>query len=66
VYAGGATAQYVKDVYVAGRHVLVDGRPAGIDVGAAVKASNALQAELFEELHLERFRRGDTRWKWVR
>lgn len=65
VYAGGATTEYVKDVYVAGRHVLVDGRVPAIDVAEAVRASNRLQDELFTTLHLERFRRGDTRWKWV-
>ena len=66
VYAGGATAAYVKDVFVAGRHVLADGRPPHVDVERAIRESNALQDVLFTELGLERFRRGDTAWTWVR
>lgn len=65
VYSGSVNTEFVKNVYVAGRKVVSDGRPVNVDVPEAIDRLDALQDKIFERLGIERFRRGETRWKWI-
>lgn len=65
VYSGSANTELVKNVYVAGRKVVENGRAVNVDVPKAIERLDHLQDKVFERLGIERFRRGETRWKWI-
>lgn len=65
VYSGSANTELVKHVYVAGRKVIDNGRPVYVDRRKAIERLDALQDKVFERLAISRYRRGETRWKWV-
>jgi len=65
VYSGSVNTELVKNVYVAGRKVVENGRPVNVDVPKAIERLDQLQDKVFERLGIERFRRGETRWKWI-
>ena len=65
VYSGSINTELVKNVYVAGRQVVADGRPVNVDVPQAIERLDVLQDTVFERLGIQRYRRGETRWKWI-
>jgi 5-methylthioadenosine/S-adenosylhomocysteine deaminase len=65
VYSGSVNTELVKDVFVAGRKVVAEGRPVNVDMRQAIERLDALQDTVFERLGIQRYRRGATRWKWI-
>ena len=65
VYSGSINAELVKHVYVGGRRVVDGGRPVDVDVPKAIEQLDALQDRVLARLGIERYRRGETRWKWI-
>jgi len=45
--------------------VVADGRPVNVDVPQAIERLDALQDTVFERLGIQRYRRGETSWKWI-
>jgi 5-methylthioadenosine/S-adenosylhomocysteine deaminase len=65
VYSGSVNTELVRHVYVRGRKVVDGGRAVNVDVPRAIERLDALQDRVFERLGIERFKRGETRWKWI-
>jgi hypothetical protein len=65
VYGNGPSPDAVRRVLVGGRTVVRDGEHVVVDRREAVRASDALQETLLDEVGARRFVRMRTRFDWI-